>query len=371
VYFSHASLVFQDSLSTACLLLIEKDSGRGGTNSTLRTIYVGDDTQSSGLRSYLRGTAGPPQGTVEFTLPASQLLLQKKWDYVLQFGLPETKTGFVPLSILATTSRGIATGANAFFHLSVAEVNRRGIAPVHLKPCVGKAADVKGLIFDEADFADLSNADRPAHLVDLDEPLNDGERAYLAEGEAQGLHHRYLLAARKPWHRMESRTPAPIWAAVFARHRLRFIWNKAGVYNLTTFHCIYPRNRDPVFTGALVACLNSRIVQTMSCQQQRVYGGGLRKFEPGDLLDVPVPNLEAVARPTLTRLCDLLLRLGAVERETSTVSETLMKELDEAVVAAADEAAKAMKAAPSPEDGHSLPVGPLWEPHRHHGGQGG
>ena len=369
VYFSHASLIFEDALTTACLLFIEKNRAGVRPSEVLHAVFVHDGIAPDVLRRVLAGDSMMADGITRHVLPVHGILSQKKWDYVLQNGIQVQPEGFVPLSHLATTCRGIATGANAFFHLSASAAKRCGIEERHLKPCVGKAIDAEGFVFDQQDFARLAAAGRPAYLAALEGKLTRAETAYVSQGEAQGLPRRYLLAARSPWYKMESRPPAPIWAAVFGRSRLKFVWNRAGVFNLTTFHCIYPRRREAEFAGALVACLNSRVVQRLCEQQQRVYGGGLRKFEPRDLLDVPVLNLEVMPESDITRLCGLLERLDRAAREGPESVSIALDELDEAVTGAAAQATTAMEGEPAPEGAHPLPGSLPWEPHRHRGGQ--
>ena len=368
VYFSHASLVFEHTLSTACLLFVERCETEARAEDPLPTIFVEDGVRGEVLRAFLRGEASKTRGICEYSLPREQLVAEKKWDYVLQNGVPEVRPGFVPLAELARTSRGIATGANSFFHLPDSESKERGISTGHLVPCVGRATDVKGFVFDERDFTELLATGRPAYLVCLKGRLTPSESAYVAEGEALGLPQRYLLACRSPWYAMESRPPAPIWAAVFGRNRLRFVWNKAGIHNLTTFHCVYPHREDPDFVAALVACLNSTVVQATSQHQQRVYGGGLRKFEPRDLLEVTVPHLGAVSQRTIRELHGLLLRLDEYSRSEVGSAQGVLGAIDEAVSAAAAEAAS--RAGPSRANRGPVPSGLLWEQHTHRDGPG-
>jgi len=155
---------------------------------------------------------------------------------------------------------------------------------------------------------------------------------------------------------------------VFGRNRLKFVWNRAGIHNLTTFHCIYPHCEDSDFVAALVACLNSTVVQATSQHQQRVYGGGLRKFEPRDLLEVMVPNLEVVSRRTIRKLRDLLLRLDEYSRSKVGSAQRALCAIDEAVSEAAAEAAS--RPGPSRSNRDPVPSGLLWEQHTHRDGPG-
>jgi adenine-specific DNA-methyltransferase len=272
------------------------------------------------------------------TLTAEVLLQADKWDFLIRGGVKADLAGFVPLRALATTKRGIATGANSFFHLPFAIAAQHGLPPGSLARCVGRAADVNGFEFTSADFEALVHDGRRAFLVTLAGTLTGPERAYVAMGESQGIPARYLLAARKPWYSMERQQPAPIWAAVFGRRGLRFVQNSAGALTLTTFHCVYPFDASPEAVAALTLCLNLPTVQAAARAHTRVYGGGLLKFEPKDLLDIAVPDLRRVSRNTLARLSAEQSRV-AHELRASGEDSIDWSPAEAAVTAAATEAA--------------------------------
>lgn len=262
----------------------------------------------------------------------ADLLTSTKWNHLVQNGKTEDTPGFVLLKALAKTKRGIATGANDFFHLPAIEATRLGIETIHQLPCVGRAIDVKGYIFTDADFQSLTNENRRTRLIAFGQRTNEAEARYLRSGEENGLPERYLLSKRTPWHTMETRDPAPIWAAVFSRSELRFICNEANVLNLTTFHGLYPKDRSSAYVRALTAVLNSQIVQEKARASTRVYGGGLLKFEPKDILEVPVPNLDLVTPDLLAALGNALGKL-----HTNAIKPT---DLDHLTLIAANQAAK-------------------------------
>jgi adenine-specific DNA-methyltransferase len=299
VYFSHAELIFDDALTTACLLYLERPE-RPQRLAEIETWFVPP------------GTRPDDNTTVRRRLPVAALPAEGKWSWPIEHGVSSARIGAVPLSQLATTRRGIATGANRFFHLAAGEARQRGVAAEHLTACLGRAASIRGLIVDNAAFEQMRDAGKPCYLLRLPATgLNPAERRYVAEGEAQGLPQRFLLAARTPWYAMEKRPPAPILAAVFGRSQFRFLWNTAAIENLTAFHCVYPHDDDPLRIAALVACLNSTSVQHRAGEQRRVYGGGLLKFEPKDLLDVEVPDVRQFTKKQCRQCRD---RLQALDR---------------------------------------------------------
>lgn len=244
------------------------------------------------------------------------LLQTDKWDYLIREGIKDTIPGYVALRHLAATKRGIATGANEFFHLPKSTVLEHQLPSHALVPCVGRAGDVSGVEFTLDDVRSLEHDNRRVFLICFGAQLTDAERAYIARGESEGVHQRYLLAVRKPWYSMEGQQPAPIWAAVFGRRGLRFVQNRARALTLTTFHCVYPLETSDEFVSALTLCLNLPSVQEAARAHTRVYGGGLLKFEPKDLLEICVPDLRRVSSETLARLAAQQRRIAEEFRRT-------------------------------------------------------
>jgi adenine-specific DNA-methyltransferase len=329
VYFSNLSDQFEDALTTAAILLIEKPTSTKATS--FDSYFVEHSANIADLRPAILEGKGRTPGVIHRKFFGADLVGLEKWDKVLKDGMAEQQAGFVPLGSMARSRRGIATGANEFFHLTATQVRDFKLRQENLKPCVGRSEQVSGLRFTPTDFEQLEDRDGRVWLLSFALAPTKAEEAYIQGGVADGLNERFLLAGRKPWYSMEQRAPAPIWAAAFGRKSLRFVHNEAGVSNLTTFHCIYPTNSDPVFCRALVACLNSRVVQEMAEHQRRVYGGGLLKFEPKDLLSIQVPNLAVASTELVVALAQMLDRMDSAIREIGAVPSEMVDELDELV----------------------------------------
>ena len=299
VTFSNCSNVFSDALTTASLLLLERSTDRVQNVSTyyLQSIDA------------VRAPQSLTQLKSEYQLRnVSTALLREaaKWEPILRGDQSNLPDGWITLGGLASTRRGIATGANAFFLISEHSRIAAQIEPAHVFPCIGHSNDVQGLIFSEEDFSDLNQRHAKIWLLNFPPELSAAEQAYVHEGEGQQFHLRYITKHRVPWFTMEQRDPAPIWAGVFGRGDLRFVYNEALVRSLTNFHCIYPQFLGRRFSQALVAVLNSSPVRDLMVSHQRGYGGGLMKFEPNDLLSIPIPDLRTLSELTVDELADQL-----------------------------------------------------------------
>jgi len=165
-----------------------------------------------------------------------------KWEPILRGADTSSTSGWTSLGELASTRRGIATGANEFFLMGSETIQKYRISPTHLLPCIGRANDVPSLIFSSADFDSAVSNGARCWLLDIRGELSQSERSYIAYGEEKGFHERYITAHREPWYSMEQREVAPVWASVFGRGDLEFVFNAAKVKSLTNFHCVFPRD---------------------------------------------------------------------------------------------------------------------------------
>jgi adenine-specific DNA-methyltransferase len=106
---------------------------------------------------------------------------------------------------------------------------------------------------------------------------------YLAHGQAQALHQRYLTRMREPWYKLEKRQPCPIWFGVFSRAGFKIIRNHSHAPHLTCYHGFTPNEQGQIWLDHLFLYLHSRAGRTLLGQNRLQYGASLDKFEPNDL----------------------------------------------------------------------------------------
>lgn len=257
---------FDDALTTACILLCEK-------NETSVDIHFSNIEDVAKLDSSL---------TDYTTFDSRQLNPEIKWKQYYEDTWSSNYNHLVPFSTFAKVSRGIATGSNNYFTFKRSKIDTYNIPESSFRRCICHAADVQNQIFTTEDFEDISNRDKTVYLFDGCVNENDPHiQSYLRMGETIGVDKKYLTASRSPWYALENRPPSPIWVSVFNRDGLRFVRNKAGVYNLTTFHCVY--NIGEIDTDILFAYLVTNVAKEIFLDNSRQYGNGLVKFEPNDL----------------------------------------------------------------------------------------
>lgn len=258
---------FNDALTTACILLCERTSD----SVSVRFSLVNNIKElTTCLGEY-----------VEYN--TSELDANIKWKSYYEEGNSCKYNHLVPFSKFAKVSRGIATGANEYFTFKPSKADEYEIPEECLMPCICKAVDAPHTFFTHNEFTKLLNGDKAVYLFNGSvAPDNTSVLRYIHLGEESGINKRYLTASRSPWYAIENRAPAPIWVSVFNRNGLRFIRNEANIYNLTTFHCVYPKNSG-VDVDVLFAYLITDVAKEIFLDNSRQYGNGLIKFEPNDL----------------------------------------------------------------------------------------
>lgn len=290
---------FDDALTTACILLCERTTGSVNVRFSLVNNIEGLNTCFSEYVEY----------------NTSELDANIKWKSYYEEGNSCKYNHLVPFSKFAKVSRGIATGANDYFTFRPSKVDDYDIPGECLMPCICKAVDAPQTFFTQNEFTKLLNEDKAVYLFNgSTAPNNTSVLRYIHLGEESGINKRYLTASRSPWYAIENRPPAPIWVSVFNRSGLRFIRNEANIYNLTTFHCVYPKNTG-VDVDVLFAYLITDVAKEIFLDNSRQYGNGLVKFEPNDLNKGMVADLTLLNTKEISFVKDVYAFIKDTQKE--------------------------------------------------------
>jgi adenine-specific DNA-methyltransferase len=280
VIFDTATRVFADAMTTACVLLFD-----GGKCNALDVWHLQGEAEAEAFVSLCSGAAGASGAT---SVPYIELEPSQNWQGL---GLEQAdRSGFVPLGTYGDVKRGIATGANEFFVLRPSEALQWGLSEDELVRCISSASAVPDIVFTERHFAALAEEDKAVYLFDGCAGEAASSLRYIAHGEDQEFHLRYLTRMRRPWYRLESRRPAPLLLAVFGRDGFRVAMNSSSAVNLTAFHGFYPKAGAEQLVELIWLYFQTSTARSAYVGQQRAYGDGLKKLEPGDWSKLHVPD---------------------------------------------------------------------------------
>lgn len=302
IVFDFEENVFDDALTTACILFCTNDNNYQKVKfSTIKKIDELDI-----IKSY---TSTYPTNCIDdSTFDYNKLEPELKWRKYYQGQNGIRYKNLIPFSSVAKVVRGIATGANDYFTFSKSKANQYQIDEKYLLPCICKAVDVKNNFFTIDNLRSLVTANRQTYLLNVIGSKDENVLKYLEFGEKTGIDKKYLTACRTPWYSIENRSPSPIWVSVFNRSGLKFIRNEANISNLTTFHCVYPVQNslfDNVNIDILFAYLLTDVAREIFEDNRREYGNGLQKFEPNDLNKAMMLDLSLLDKKTENKILKL------------------------------------------------------------------
>lgn len=297
--------VFDDALTTASIIFCANDN-------------LTDKVQFSNIQS-LQDLSKideiinkyPNFSETEQTYSFTELNPEIKWKAYYQKQNSIKFKNLVPFSTYAKVVRGIATGSNEYFTFNLSKAKEFNIDEQYLLACICSAKDAKTSFFTNQDFEELKNNDKSVFLFNAQNSTEESVKKYIKKGENEEINKRFLTASRTPWYSLENRKPAPIWVSVFNRSGLRFIRNEANISNLTSYHCIYPKQTSlfsEIDIDLLFAYLLTDTAKQIFEDNSRQYGNGLQKFEPNDLNK------------------GMMLDLGLLDKQTSNEILNLYKE---------------------------------------------
>ena len=325
VTFGLGRTVFDGALTTSAISIMTNKRPAAGH----RTALVAAGGSLDGVREAIEGR---PRGGAKVRRMRQDLLDPgSKWQNYFAGAAPArwlARAFLVPLSHEANVKRGIASGANGFFTLTDDERDHWGIEGRFLVPVISRARQAAGYEITWGHMGELAAAGHKVYLLRCTGPPSASLHRYIRDGERRGIDRRYLCMHRTPWYSMEKRDAAPILATVFSRSNMRFVHNRVGCLNLAAYHGVYPRYGGVGRIKALLCYLNSGICASVQRGVRREYGGGLHKFEPSDLLELPVlpvSRLGSGAVSGLARLFDGMCRGagGARERADRRLAEII------------------------------------------------
>ena len=240
----------------------------------------------------------------------SSLASEKKWT---RFPLAKERVrrSVGTVGDFFDVKRGIATGDNRFFVLTREMIEDRGLPLDQFRPVLPtpRYLDETVINADACGFPDIKNR---LFVLDSKIPIEEMGRIYPAlhkyieEGIRQGVSEKYLCAKRKFWYSQENRPPSPFYCTYIGRtgkeggRPFRFILNRSSAIVTNSYLILYPKpllkkliEKRPELSGRIFDALSQITGQAM-IDEARVYGGGMRKIEPKELLNVEAPELSSL-----------------------------------------------------------------------------
>ena len=233
-------------------------------------------------------------------IPQWQLDAAAKWGLALRapdvYRQRRERNDLPPLKSWASIQRGFTTGANRFFYLDTAAIEKWGIEPAWRRPLLKTLRGV--------DRLQLGEADCQAELLWLP-PGQDwtgtAVARYIAWGETEGFPQRRTCASRQPWVSLPEQPPAQIvlpkgiWRRHFAPLLTQDLPADQQLYRITL--------ADGVPSLAAAALLNSAWFALQCELNGRInFGAGLLWLAAYELASIFLPDPRQLTPTQITEL---------------------------------------------------------------------
>ena len=256
-------------------------------------------------------------------LPTKQIDFHAdKWTYYfldkeeLDF-LSKVRVDDMPkIGTYADVEVGITTGSNGYFTVPQGVVDMYQLHE-YARPMVGRSVQVNSLCFTKADWQqNLANGAKANLLVftpGAKENGNDGTKAYIENGEQQGINKGYKTSIRDDWYVIPS---IKLSDALFLRRNNlypKFVLNDAQAYTTDTMHRVFIK--EGVNRKAFVVSYYNSLSFAFAEILGRNFGGGVLELMPSEVEGVYLPYREENA--------ELFEKVDQMVREKKTADEIL------------------------------------------------
>lgn len=251
------------------------------------------------------------------SVKSTVLASEKKWTRFPLYN-ERIKLEVLKLSYFFTVKRGIATGDNSFFIISIDELKKRDLPITEFRPILPSPrylseteikADVEGCPIIDNQLFVLDSKLSIEEIQKLYPALYD----YLQEGIQRGVVERYICKKRKIWYAQEKRITSSFYCTYIGRSNrkekkpFRFILNFSKAIVTNSYLILYPKNHlakkieeRPELLKQIKESLD-RISTRNMLEEGRVYGGGMHKLEPKELSNVLAKELAWLIDSSTTR----------------------------------------------------------------------
>ena len=233
-------------------------------------------------------------------LPTKQIDFHAdKWTYYfldneeLAFLNKVRSTDMPSIGKYANVEVGITTGSNGYFTVPQSVVELYQLQQ-YARPMVGRSVQVNSLCFSKKDWQQNLSKGAKANLLiftpGAKENGNDGTKAYIENGEQQGINEGYKTSIRDDWYVIPS---IKLSQALFLRRNNlypKFVLNEAKAYTTDTMHRVFIK--DGVNHKAFVVSYYNSLSFAFAEILGRNFGGGVLELMPSEVEGIYLPYRE-------------------------------------------------------------------------------
>lgn len=312
-------LLFDDVQQEVVLFLGERDTGDWAGIRTVELMdaddlaaYVHDDFSDQQLKPMDHST----EKWTQYFLTSEEIELLRSVRNNPKLTLAED---------VIDVDVGVVTGLNKYFVLNKQYAHQLGIQD-YTRPIVGRSAYLKGAVFSESDYNDITDLQDANALLfsppDVSyEELPEDVKKYVKIGQNEGHNEGYKCSIRKKWYIVPS-----VWVPeAFMLRQVygypKLVLNETEATCTDTIHRVKIRKegKGPLIVAAFMNSLTFALAEVMG----RSYGGGVLELEPreAESLLIPLVGAEALELDVI----DQLLRDNDIDAVLNITDEVLLE----------------------------------------------
>ena len=316
---------FADAQQETFLLLAEHRGGRCSSAELIPLDTIRDLAGGGLLSSGAEAVKVSPDEGIALGLAYLGHNARAAWEATATNPCAKTLKG------LGDIANGYVSGANAFFHRTLAQAATEGLPRDWLIPTARSIRSIKGLVFAAEDLISNEQDGAAHHLVlprvdDLFALDRESLEGFIAAGEQLEIHKRYKCRVRNPWWQVPGLIVPDILLPYMIGTMPRCAVNRARAVYPNSLHGI--RLMPAVGAERLAFGLLSTFSLLSMELAGRSYGGGVLKLEPSEMerILVIVPTLPEREFTAVFAEANRLLRAGDAPDATRLADQVLLKD---------------------------------------------
>jgi hypothetical protein len=281
--FNPLKIQFQDALVTSTVVFYSTGKTEG-----MVLFTAGDDIHKPDIQKYIL---------------TKDLNPNDKWSWYFSTK-PKQNKSMTTIGDYFFVRRGIATGSNKHFILTDEAVKRLNISDEYLKPILPSPRYIKSSIIEIGTGGRIEGI-KKLYLLNI--TCSENEMTNLPKNLIRYLDEiypeikdNYIIRNRSPWFKQEYRPECPLLISYMGRNPkepFRLFLNKTNATVPNVYLMLYPKfnwKEAEAQNSGFLTKIHTKLQNVSSetfVSSGRIYGGGLYKLEPKELMNVPIDNI--------------------------------------------------------------------------------
>lgn len=289
---------FSNVIVEDCIIILKKNTDSRGKT---KFVHIKKESEVEEIIKLIEGNDDYDNDVLRIVNVNSGVLKKDhKWGKFLLLSSNMISTlqnkKLVPLSKLASISRGIETNWNKLFILKDDDAKKQGIEKKFLRPIISSPRDISRL--DTKDGIDLDYLLCIENTIEISS-ASKGVKRYLEKFSLSFNKEEHPVITKaftkdpNSWYIIKPTKPAPIIFSYIIRRTKNFIYNSGRHLVRDNFYNIYPLEVDQL---VLFAVLNSSIVRLNLELTGRRYGNGMLKIQAYELGETAIPDVRLMQK---------------------------------------------------------------------------